>query len=144
MLKKIMQKANAKKNQKGFTLIELLAVIVILAILAAIAIPSIISIINKQSEKADVQDAITIIHAAKLYVANKNITEDTTTDLGSTELDSYLDKVDSLPTGYGVKVDFTGTKAVYSIKDSSLPTDITSSGTTTTYYTEQQLLDYNK
>ncbi|TGA99521.1 prepilin-type N-terminal cleavage/methylation domain-containing protein [Sporolactobacillus shoreae] len=66
-------RAKSKKNQKGFTLIELLAVIVILAILAAIAIPSVISIINSQSNKAKVQDALTIINGAKLFVADHNI-----------------------------------------------------------------------
>ena len=61
------------KEQKGFTLIELLAVIVILGIIAAIAIPAIGNVINKSEDKAEVQDALQIINAAKLYVADENI-----------------------------------------------------------------------
>ncbi len=60
------------KEQKGFTLIELLAVIVILGIIAAIAIPAIGNVINKSDNKAKVQDALLIIDAAKLYVADNN------------------------------------------------------------------------
>lgn len=68
----MVQALRAKmKEQKGFTLIELLAVIVILGIIAAIAIPAIGNVINKSKEKAEVQDALLIINAAKLYVADK-------------------------------------------------------------------------
>lgn len=66
MLKKLRAKS---KDQKGFTLVELLAVIVILAIIAAIAVPIITNVISGQREKANYQDALNIIHAAKLYNA---------------------------------------------------------------------------
>ncbi|MFT8310418.1 MAG: prepilin-type N-terminal cleavage/methylation domain-containing protein [Sporolactobacillus sp.] len=152
MLKKIMQKANAKKNQKGFTLIELLAVIVILAILAAIAIPSIISIIHKQNDKAEVQDALTVIHAAKLYVADNNV--DTPEDISASTLNSYVDKTgSSVASGYTVHVTFNDdNQASYSISGFSLPSGITSdviSGTDgpdddVTTYSESALLTFNK
>ncbi len=60
MIKKLM------KKEDGFTLVELLAVIVILAIIAAIAIPAIGHIINNSRHKAEVNDALQIIDAAKL------------------------------------------------------------------------------
>ena len=53
------------RNEKGFTLIELLAVIVILGIIAAIAIPMIGNVVGKSQEKADVNEALNIIAAAK-------------------------------------------------------------------------------
>ncbi|MFS0659747.1 prepilin-type N-terminal cleavage/methylation domain-containing protein [Niallia alba] len=61
------------KNEKGLTLIELLAVIVILGIIAAIAIPSISGIIQKSKEDAVKADAITILNAAKNYVAGNDM-----------------------------------------------------------------------
>jgi type IV pilus assembly protein PilA len=92
------------KEQKGFTLIELLAVIVILGIIAAIAIPAIGNVITKSDNKAKVQDALLILNAAKLYVAdNRDTVSDsaasTLTLTGTTELansialNSYLDRV---------------------------------------------------
>lgn len=136
-----MQKANAKKNQKGFTLIELLAVIVILAILAAIAIPSVISIIHNQSDKAKVQDALTVIHAAKLYVADNQITSSKTgaTDgLTSDELSKYIDD-NNLDIGtyrVDVTINSTTNKATYVI-NCDLPGSVTSAS-------EQALIAYNK
>lgn len=154
MLKKIMQKANAKKkDQKGFTLIELLAVIVILAILAAIAIPSIISIINKQNDKATVQDAITVIHAAKLFVADHNVQtgtsvtinrEDATIGSGTgaktfTEgWGQYVNKTSGTVPNYVVTFDGTTT---YSINSSDLQ-DIV--GASSDDVNESELIDYNK
>ncbi|QAA22891.1 prepilin-type N-terminal cleavage/methylation domain-containing protein [Sporolactobacillus terrae] len=138
MLKKILQKANEKKNQKGFTLIELLAVIVILAILAAIAIPSVISIINKQNDKAKVQDAITVIHAAKLYVADNRTTEDTTLD--QDDLAKYLDDQNISLSSYSVSVDVGDDhKATYSITASDLPNQTGNSDVS-----ESALLNYNR
>ncbi|MFC6385066.1 prepilin-type N-terminal cleavage/methylation domain-containing protein [Sporolactobacillus kofuensis] len=137
MLKKIIAKAKAnKKNQKGFTLIELLAVIVILAILAAIAIPSVISIINKQNDKAAVQDALTAIHAARLYIADHNTTGNQ--DLGESELKSYIDNsVESqLPGDYEVHYDSSANS--YSIDDTKLPTSFGGNAT------EAELLAFNK
>lgn len=134
MLKKIMQKANAKKkDQKGFTLIELLAVIVILAILAAIAIPSVISIINKQNNRAAVQDGLTIIHAAKLYVADNN---GDASEITKDNLKDYLDS-SNLPSGADYSVTKSG--STYTLTYNKLPDDVG----TDHVATEQQLLKYN-
>ncbi|WP_285857745.1 prepilin-type N-terminal cleavage/methylation domain-containing protein [Neobacillus cucumis] len=85
------------REQKGFTLIELLAVIIILGIIAAIAIPAIGNVITKSENKAKVQDALLIIDAAHLYVAEKH--PDAVTYLtidgasSTTSLGTYLDRV---------------------------------------------------
>jgi type IV pilus assembly protein PilA len=100
MLKKLGLKL---KEQKGFTLIELLAVIVILGIIAAIAIPAISSVISKSDTKAQAQEGVQIINAAKLIVANKEaeFTGGTATierdapAVGKVGLMDYLDRVDA-------------------------------------------------
>jgi prepilin-type N-terminal cleavage/methylation domain len=148
MLKKIMAKASARKKngQKGFTLIELLAVIVILAILAAIAIPSIISIIHNQSDKAKVQDAITIIHAAKLYVADNQVTSSKTgaDALSNDDLKKYIDDNNISISNYTVSViiDSSTNKATYTINstDTGLPSPPFSSGSAS----ESSLITFNR
>lgn len=130
-----------KKNQKGFTLVELLAVIVILAVIAAIAVPSVASIINKSNKKAAVQDGLEMIHAAKLYVADKNKTpasDSGTLSIGKGELTEYLDDSSSnLPDNAKVTVKFTNGVPNYSIVDSKLPRDLSDK-------TEKALIEYNK
>ncbi|MEK4442651.1 prepilin-type N-terminal cleavage/methylation domain-containing protein [Niallia sp. FSL K6-0077] len=79
------------KNEKGLTLIELLAVIVILGIIAAIAIPSIGAIIQKSKEDAVKSDAITVLNAAKNYVAANGIPDKV---IESTALESYVSGAD--------------------------------------------------
>jgi len=76
------------KNEKGLTLIELLAVIVILGIIAAIAIPSISGIIQKSKEDAVKADAITILNAAKNYVAGNDMATGGT--ITEADLESYV------------------------------------------------------
>lgn len=88
------------KNEKGLTLIELLAVIVILGIIAAIAIPSIGSIIQKSKEDAVKADAITILNAAKNYVAANGAPEDDTID--HTDLSSYISGIQEFGDDYTV------------------------------------------
>ena len=93
------------KNEKGLTLIELLAVIVILGIIAAIAIPSIGSIIQKSKEDAVKADAITVLNAAKNYVAANGIPASGDT-IDQTELASYVSGV-KLSDTYSVATDGT-------------------------------------
>lgn len=148
-------RAKSKKNQKGFTLIELLAVIVILAILAAIAIPSVISIINSQNNKAAAQDALTVINAAKLFVADHNVTGSTTVDIhqstanqGQTTISStdgwrnYASKSSSsLDTGIVVHYTPDANGGTYTIDDPSLNGI---SGLSTTGESESNLINFNK
>lgn len=61
---------NVIKNQKGMTLIELLAVVVILAIIAAVAVPSIGKIIDNSRDDSNRSNALLIINAAKLAIAD--------------------------------------------------------------------------
>ncbi len=84
------------KNEKGLTLIELLAVIVILGIIAAIAVPSIAGIIQNSKEDAVKADAITVLNAAKNYVAANDIPNDG--EIDQTDLQSY---VSGLKTTFG-------------------------------------------
>lgn len=108
MLKKFL------KNEKGLTLVELLAVIVILGIVAAIAIPSIGSIIQKSKEDAVKADAITVINAAKTYVAANGVPAALT--ISDTDLAKYVSNT-KLATPYTVTVNTTGT--AYSITATS-------------------------
>lgn len=143
MLKKIMAKANARKKngQKGFTLIELLAVIVILAILAAIAIPSVISIVGHQNDKASVQDALTAIHSAKLYIADHNATGNQSLDQDA--LNTYIDSSvkSKLPPQFSVT--YNSASKTYSIIDTALPTDIVAGYNSGDSVSEASLLSYN-
>src|SRR5690606_5654411 len=58
--------------QRGVTLVELLAVIVILGIISTIAVPKVGTIIQDSRDKATVNEAINIIHAAKLAYIGEN------------------------------------------------------------------------
>jgi type IV pilus assembly protein PilA len=158
------------KEQKGFTLIELLAVIVILGIIAAIAIPAIGNVINKSDNKAKVQDALLIIDAAKLYVADnptsfpatsagsntiitlKGTTADASdaTTFTSLGLDTYLDRVKDenfkVTVNAVLKADNT-VKYTYSIANHGAVAVINNSTDpvgTATSVTEKQLSAYKK
>ncbi|MGG3469253.1 type II secretion system protein [Neobacillus pocheonensis] len=146
------------KEQKGFTLIELLAVIVILGIIAAIAIPAISNVINKSDNKSNVQDAILIIDAAKMYVADSQpktaetyltfngIAAADGTEAKPFALKDYLDRVKD--NGFIVKVTYTapttttGAKYSYSISKHNAVTAL--GGTKTSdYKSEADLLAAN-
>lgn len=103
------------QNQKGLTLVELLAVIVILGIVAAIAVPTVGNIIQKSRINAIKSDAIQVINAAKLYVAEYGVPNGTLGTSGATatgnsdvNLGSYIDNVTTLAS-YTVSVGDTGT-----------------------------------
>jgi type IV pilus assembly protein PilA len=109
MFKKLGSKL---KEQKGFTLIELLAVIVILGIIAAIAIPAISSVINKSEEKAEAQEGVQIINAAKLLVANNEV------EFAGTALTLTIDKTPTAPATVGLMdyLDRVDAKTPFSVR----------------------------
>ncbi|TWE02557.1 type IV pilus assembly protein PilA [Neobacillus bataviensis] len=157
----MVQALKAKmKEQKGFTLIELLAVIVILGIIAAIAIPAIGNVISKSDNKSKVQDAIQIIDAAKLYVAEKSPTDTLYLSLNGTgaadgkeatpaALNSYLDRVKD--DDFIVKVTYTPATATtaakykYSISNhvgAAVVKSIAEASKSTASADEKELVDY--
>ncbi len=69
-----MMKMLRKKRKGGFTLIELIVVIAILGILALIAIPRFATIQDNARIKADEATAAGIVSAAKIYIADNNLT----------------------------------------------------------------------
>jgi type IV pilus assembly protein PilA len=140
MFKKLGSKL---KEQKGFTLIELLAVIVILGIIAAIAIPAISNVISKSETKATAQEGVSIINAAKMYVAEHPGNEPTT--LGHTALKTYLDHSDDTTYTVTIGQDASG-KFSYSLTAGTTLTDLKkelSSGTLSEL-TEQELINISK
>jgi type IV pilus assembly protein PilA len=144
MLKKLGAKL---KEQKGFTLIELLAVIVILGIIAAIAIPAIGNVISKSEAKAEVQEGLQIINAAKMYVANHpdttNITldYDATTSLPTTDnLQDFLDRVEDKDFVVKVAHNTTSGKYTYYLSSHAANDHVTESHANGA--TEQDLVEF--
>ena len=76
------------KNQKGLTLVELLAVVVILGIISAIATVSIGNVIQRSREDAVHADAILILSAAELFVAQGGDISSNT--VGSAQIGEFL------------------------------------------------------
>ena len=91
------------RNEKGLTLIELLAVIVILGIIAAIAIPMIGNVVQDSRDKADVNEALNIISAAKQAYALDMENAETPVEFKAADLKDYI-KINSDT----VKVEFDG------------------------------------
>lgn len=121
------------RNEKGLTLIELLAVIVILGIIAAIAIPMIGNVVSESREKAQVNEALNIISAAKQYYAmeEKSNQETVTYTItsGSNPLANYINI--NPKTGESIEVSFNGTEWSISghdantvVKDPATETDL--------------------
>jgi type IV pilus assembly protein PilA len=141
MLKKLGSKL---KEQKGFTLIELLAVIVILGIIAAIAIPAISNVISKSEIKATAQEGVSIINAAKMYVAEhpgKEPASLTHTGVGAA-LQEYLDHVEFEDYTVTIAQDASNGKFSYSITAGTIFTTFNDKlKTDVNALTEQQLID---
>jgi prepilin-type N-terminal cleavage/methylation domain-containing protein len=57
-----------RTNEKGYSLIEVLAVIVILGIIASIGLVAISNVIAVSKDKTFVNNALTVVHAADLYL----------------------------------------------------------------------------
>lgn len=91
------------KKEKGMTLVELLAVLVILAIVAVIAIPLIGNIISKSDAKADVNEALNIINAAKFAYMDGVNKDETPPTYELDDLGDYLDSTTA--TGFTVTKD---------------------------------------
>ena len=96
------------RNEKGLTLIELLAVIVILGIIAAIAIPMIGNVVEDSREKAEVNEALNIISAAKQKYAVENVKGNIS--YTGDQLSDYIKNVDS-----GVSVSYDADSREWSI-----------------------------
>ncbi|MDQ0975670.1 prepilin-type N-terminal cleavage/methylation domain-containing protein [Neobacillus niacini] len=62
-------------NEKGFSLVEVLAVIAILGFIASIGLISISNVIAKSKDKTFVNNALTIIHAADLYLHDEKVAD---------------------------------------------------------------------
>jgi prepilin-type N-terminal cleavage/methylation domain-containing protein len=62
-------------NEKGYSLVEVLAVIVILGFTASIGLLSISNVIAKSKDKTFVNNALSIIHAADLYLNDEKVAE---------------------------------------------------------------------
>jgi prepilin-type N-terminal cleavage/methylation domain-containing protein len=62
-------------NDKGYSLVEVLAVIVILGFIASIGLLSISNVIAKSKDKTFVNNALTIIHAADIYLNDEKVAD---------------------------------------------------------------------
>jgi prepilin-type N-terminal cleavage/methylation domain-containing protein len=62
-------------NEKGYSLVEVLAVIVILGFIASIGLLLISNVIAKSKDKTFVNNALTVVHAADLYLNDEKVAD---------------------------------------------------------------------
>ena len=67
-------------NEKGYSLVEVLAVIVILGIIASIGLVSVSNVIASSKDKTFVNNALTVVHAADLYLNDEKIKDKNSVD----------------------------------------------------------------
>lgn len=79
----MIKRANQKKK-KGFSLIELIIVLAVMAIIALIAIPNFTAVRESSKVKADKESCETIKRTVLMMVANEEIIEDGSIEIGFT------------------------------------------------------------
>ncbi|MDM5330841.1 type II secretion system protein [Neobacillus sp. CF12] len=67
-------------NENGYSLVEVLAVIVILGIIASIGLVSVSNVIASSKDKTFVNNALTVVHAADLYLNDEKIKDKNSVD----------------------------------------------------------------
>lgn len=66
---------NSCFNEKGYTLIEVLVVIILLGIIASLGLVSVSSVIASSKDRTFVNNALSIVHAADLYLNDETMAD---------------------------------------------------------------------